>query len=124
MLRNQNLIRDYTLIEWGSFYSKKYDACIHTEKHIVGINFFIGDLSRTIRHGHMWFLLNCDEHGVDRVLIDKLRLIKGNEDITSYQEFMDDGNGSLPRSVKAPIFPPTRANCTNIFEQMIGELNK
>ncbi len=103
--------KDYSLIETESFYSKKVDSCILIEKKIVGVEIHIRDLSKSIildggKNFNM--LLHCDCDGADSVIIDKVRSFKGRVFNVSYKEWLDDGFGGLPRTLKTPDKPFTK----------------
>lgn len=116
--------QDYTVIKTDGFYSKKLDACIHTQIAEVGVHVEIRDLTRSIMKdgGHHNVLLHCDEHGTDSVRLDKVKQYRGEMFNVPYAEWLDDGFGGPPRTLKTPATPYTKEQCRKAFDKWISEL--
>jgi hypothetical protein len=115
---------DYTLIKTDAFYSSKLDACIHTEIAEVGVDAEIRDLSHSVMKdgGHFDVLLNCDAEGADSVRLDKLKEYRGQVYKVPFIEWLDDGFGGLPRTLKTPEVPYTKEQCRKVFDKWMSEL--
>lgn len=121
----QGAKRDYTLVETSSFYSEKYDSCILVEKAMVGVEVFVRDLTKTILlDGGENFnvLLHCDVDGADSVVLEKVRAQRGRVFEVPYKEWLDDGFGGPPRTLKAPINAYTKAKCESVLQKWISVL--
>lgn len=118
--------RDYTLIRSDGFYSRKLDACIHTEVADVGVDIEIRDLSRSVmKDGGNWnLLLQCDQDGADSVRLDKLKQYRGKVFNVPYVEWLDDGFGGMPRALKTPSNPYTKEQCSKVFDKWIADLKR
>lgn len=116
--------QDYTVIKAEGFYSKKLDACIHTEIAAVGVKAEIRDLSRSVMRdgGHRNLLLNCDPDGADSVRLDKMKQYQGLVFNVPYSEWLDDGFGGPPRAIKTPTSPYTKEQCRKVFDKWITDL--
>jgi len=118
--------RDYTLIKTEGFYSKKFDACVHVEIREVGIEIEVRDLSYSILKdgGNHNVLLHCDENGADNVRIDKVQERNGRVLDVPYKDWLGDGYGGLPRTLKTAAIPFTRSQCNKVLEMWLSELRK
>jgi len=117
--------RDYTLITTKSFYSKKVDSCILIEVADVGVEFIIRDLSKSvIRDGPRYWsvLLYCDVDGANSAILKKVREFKGNVFNVPYREWLDDGFGGLPRTVKTPDKPYTKNDCEKVYSKWMSQI--
>jgi hypothetical protein len=119
--------RDYTLWKTDSFYSEKMDVCILTEKKVFGVGAIITDLSRSIildyPEGKPAVLLWCDSDGADSVILSSVKVLNGKVWNVHYAKWLDDGNGGLPRTLKTPIKPYTKDDCTQLMDMWIEKLN-
>jgi len=133
---------DYRLLRVEAFYSPVLDACIHAEIAEVGVYANIRDLSHTffrfdpvqacfrmLSVGGPCLppeenLLECDRNGANSVLVDKVRQYRGDVDTLNYAKWMDDGSGGLPRAVKTPETPYTKAQCILLYDRWITYLRR
>jgi hypothetical protein len=108
-----------------SFYREKVDSCILIEKKLVGVNVHIRDLSKSIiiDGGKNWnVLLHCNIDGADSVVLNKVRLLKGRVFNVNYKEWLDDGFGGLPRTLKTPEKPYTKKDCDLVLQKWLSVL--
>jgi hypothetical protein len=119
-----NWKQDYTVLRTEGFYSKKLDACIHAEIAEVGVKAEIRDLTHSVMRdgGHQNLLLNCDHDGADSVRLDKMKQYQGLVFKVPHSEWLDDGFGGPPRTLKAPANPYTKEQCRKVFDKWIAEL--
>lgn len=108
----------------GSFYSSKLAAIVQTEVADVGVNFVARDISHSVMKddGSLNVLFHCDESGADVTRIDKVREHRGLVFNVPYTEWLDDGEGGPPRTVKTPAVPYTKARCAALFEKWRNQL--
>lgn len=115
--RNQSNLRT------ESFYSSGLDACVHTEVANVGVRFEIVDLSQSImRTGNR--LLHCDADGADSVILERVRFHRGLVLNVPYKDWLDDGVGGPPRTLKTPDRPYVRADCDRVFQKWMALLKE
>ncbi len=142
----KQLNKDYTLLRVEAFYSPVLDACIHAEIAEVGVYANIRDLSYTfIREDPLGMLaycrnqgwescvttdtlrlgeifLTCDLNGANSVLVDRVRKYRGFVDTLQGSEYMDDGFGGPPATIKTPEKPYTKEQCALLYCRWIGYL--
>jgi hypothetical protein len=115
--------RDLSNVATESFFSPAFDACIHSEVAKVGVQFDIVDLSQSIiRTGNR--LLHCDVNGADSVILDSVRRHRGLVMSIPCKDWLDDGFGGPPRTLKTPDRPYTRADCERVFQKWMALLKE
>ncbi len=117
---------DYTITEVDSFYSAVYDVCIHTERSIIGNDFKIADLSFSLFSRddvpQQKYLLTCDRNGANSVILKAVIAHRGRMAHVPYKDWLDDGFGGPPATLKAPDVPYTKAQCELLFAKWIALL--
>ncbi len=136
---------DYTLLRVEAFYSSVLDACIHAEIAEVGVYANIRDLSHTFfRENPLGFVLWCSNHGIEHancsailpsenllycdpdgansVIVNQVRKYRGWVDTLSYAEWLDDGFGGPPATLKTPEKPYTKEQCALLYGKWIKYL--
>jgi len=116
--------REYSNRRVQSFYSPKVDSCIHVEATIIGNELEIRDLSHSILRdgGDRNLLLSCDSAGADSVVLDAVRSRGGLVYSVQYKEYLDDGFGGPPRTLKTPARPYTREDCERVLDKWMAIL--
>jgi hypothetical protein len=112
--------QDYTNIRTTDFYSPTFDSCIHTEVAVVGVDFEILDLSGGLLPNAP--ILHCDRDGADSVILDAVKRHGGSMNNVAYEEWLDDGFGGPPGTVKTPSQPYDRKQCERVFEKWLALL--
>jgi hypothetical protein len=69
-------------------------------------------------------LLNCDQYGADSVIVDAVRRHRGATSEVPFSEWLDDGFGGPPRTLKTPDAPYTREQCQRVFDKWIAFLKQ
>lgn len=110
------------------FYSKRLDTCIAQSIDELGNDYSLCDIKRnyikqefedpTICGG----VFHCDKDGVDNVVLEKAEKYNGNLFKVSYSEFLDNGEGGEPRTLKTPEKPYTRGKCESLFSKKLSEI--
>jgi hypothetical protein len=117
--------QNYTNLRTQDFYSPAIDACIHVEESIVGVNVEIRDTSNgLLKDGLHNVLLHCDEDGANSVIIGKVREHGGAMFEVPYVEWLDDGFGGPPRTLKTPDRPYTREQCARVLKKWVALLKQ
>jgi hypothetical protein len=117
--------QNYRNFRTSDFYSAAIDACIHTEESIVGVNVEIRDTSNSLMKDGLWnVLLHCDESGADSVIVSAVRKHNGAMSDVTYSEWLDDGFGGPPRTLKTPREPYTREQCKRVFDKWVAFLKQ
>jgi hypothetical protein len=117
--------QNYTNLRTQDFYSPAIDACIHVEESIVGVNVEIRDTSNSLlKDGLHNLLLHCDEDGADSVIISKVREHRGAMFEVPFVEWLDDGFGGPPRTLKTPDRPYTREQCARVLKKWVALLKQ
>ena len=86
-------------------YSAAIDGCVALIKGDLQNEWLILDLYNVLvakvgtRRGAVLFF--CDMSGVDNVVVSKVRMFGGNVYDVSYEKYMDNGEGGLPRALTA-----------------------
>lgn len=107
-------------------YSPVIDGCIALIEADLKNEWMILDLYNRLieqwlpRSGASLFW--CDKDGVDNVVISKARKFGGRIGKVHYGEYLDDGEGGLPRTLKMPDQPYSRADCKWVFDKKVREL--
>ena len=115
--------RDYRLYRTFEFYSTKIDACIHIEAKLFGTSVEIRDLTGVVFADHQNLLLHCDVSGIDDVNIGVVWSHRGDISEVPYKDWMTDGQGGPPRSVKTPDTPLSRNDCEAALERWLIRWN-
>lgn len=107
--------RDYRLYRIEAFVSEKLDTCIHIEVRLFGAEVMVRDMTEAVlKNGTGRFpplLLHCDESGVDEANIEAVRTHGGTMTDVPFDEWLTDGQGGLPRTLRTPEKPYTRDDC-------------
>ena len=115
--------KDYRLFRVEAFHSAKLDTCIHVEAKLFGPDVMVRDMTYTvIKAAHRFFpplLLHCDSEGIDEADIDVVRSRGGRVEDLPYEEWLTDGQGGLPRALKAPDTPLSRTDCEKALESWL-----
>ena len=112
---------DDTLMQFDAFYSPTLDACIHTEIADIGVHYYIRDLTYSLLRD-MNVLLQCDRGGANSVIIEKVKQHRGFLMHVPYKEWLDDGYGGPPGTLKSPEKPYTKADCQKNFDKWMSML--
>lgn len=106
------------------FYNSKLDSCIYARIAKAGALAVITDVSQTIiRDGVSYSnLFYCDADGADSILLEKVQAYKGNVFNVNYKEYMDNGEGGLPRTLKTPSKPYNRQKCEELYQGWLDRL--
>ena len=116
---------DDTLMQFDAFYSPTLDACIQTEIADIGVYYYIRDLTRSLLADMEWgmnLLLNCSRDGTNSVIIEEVKQHRGYVFHVPYEEWLDDGYGGPPATLKSPDKPYTKADCQKIFDKWMSML--
>ena len=110
------------------FYSKRLDTCVAQSIDELGNDYSICDIKRnyikqefddpTICEG----VFHCDKDGVDNIMLEKAEKYNGNLFHISYSEFLDNGKGGKPRTLKTPEKFYTREKCEMMFNKKTSEI--
>lgn len=112
---------NFTEAERSFFYSKRLDTCLMTEVDELGIDFLILDIKQNFLKD-IKLVFQCDRSGVDNLILDKAEKYNGELFTVDFEEFLDDGQGGLPRTLKTPEMPYSRDKCRYMFEKKLKEL--
>ena len=110
------------------FYSKRLDTCIAQSIDELGNDYGLCDIKRNyIKQGLLdpticGGVFHCDKDGVDNVVLEKAEKYNGNLFEVSYKEFLDNGEGGEPRTLKTPEKPYTREKCEALFNKKLSEI--
>ncbi len=128
----KNVVAEHTGMFEGEkvsfFYSKRLDTCVAKNIDELGNDFSLCDIKRnyikqeftdpTICGG----VFHCDKDGVDNVVLEKAEKYNGKLFEVSYSEFLDNGEGGEPRTLKSPEKPYTREKCKMMFDKKLSEI--
>jgi hypothetical protein len=67
-------------------------------------------------------LFHCDHDGVDNVILEKARSLRGRVFKEKYSEYLDDGRGGPPRTLQTPPKAYAREDCRRAFNMKAAEL--
>jgi hypothetical protein len=67
-------------------------------------------------------LMYCDPDGADSVIIEKVKQYRGHVFTVPYREWLDDGFGGLPRTLKTPEKLYTKTACQKVFDKWMSIL--
>ena len=67
--------------------------------------------------GNWTFIVNAPD-------IDKVQERNGRVLDVPYKDWLDDGYGGLPRTLKTPAIPFTRSQCNKVLEMWLSELRE
>ncbi len=115
--------RDYRLFRVFEFYSEKIDACIHVEAKLFGTSVEVRDLTGVVFADHQNMLLHCDVSGVDEANIEVVWSHRGDISEVPYKDWLTDGKGGLPRTLKTSEFLLTRSDCEAVLERWLVKWN-
>ena len=121
----KNSPSDYVLLKRKTFFSKALSTCVQTEEPEAStetVEFNIDDLSRSfLKDGT---LMHCDKDGADSAIISKVRAFDGYVSNVPYKDWLDDGFGGSPRTLKTPVRPYTKSDCQKVFNKWTSTLLK
>ena len=117
--------RDYANRKTTTFYSAALEACVHVEIAIVGVDIEIRDLSHSVMRdgGNFNVLLDCTADGANSVILPAVRARFGRVFEVPYREWLDDGFGGPPATLKTPDRPYSQADCRRLLDQWLAILN-
>jgi hypothetical protein len=124
----KNFPQDYLFLKADTFYSKVLNSCIHTEvpeaqAPAAFVLYRIQDLSHSLlKDPNLSLLLYCDKDGADSVVVDKVHAYSGYVYTVAYSEWLDNGFGGPPRTVKTPNQPYTKNDCERVFQKWMNFL--
>ena len=110
------------------FYSNRLDTCIAQSVDELGNDYSICDIKRNyIKQGLLdptlcGGVFHCDKYGVDNVVLEKAEKYNGNLFRVTYKEYLDNGEGGEPRTLKAPEKSYTREKCEMMFNNKLSEI--
>ena len=110
------------------FYSKVLTSCIYTEVPETQapadfVIYKIYDLSHSLlKDENLGLLLHCDKDGADSVMVDCVRAYGGHVYTVTYNEWLDNGFGGPPRTLKKPNQPYTKNECQRVFQKWLDFL--
>lgn len=110
------------------FYSKRLDTCVKQEIDELGNEYGLCDIKRNYIKQELGDIsicggiFYCDKDGVDNVILAKAEANNGNLFHLSYSEFLDNGEGGEPRTLKTPESPYSREQCQLLFNQKLTEI--
>ena len=112
------------LIEVIAFHSPIPDACIHIEKSLVGVDFEIRDLSKTVIRDYPGtaLIFGCTQDCANSIILENVRKLKGRVFNESYSKWLDDGFGGIPTTLKTPRIPNTKSKCMEILKKWMKVL--
>jgi hypothetical protein len=116
--------QNYANLRTQDFYSPAIEACIQIEESIVGVNVEIRDNSNSLLKGPSNLLLHCDVDGADSVIISMVREHRGAMFEVPFVEWLDDGFGGPPRTLKTPDRPYTREQSARVLDKWVALLKK
>lgn len=115
---------DFLILKTSSFYSKVLGTCVFTEvpeEGTSGVEYNILDLSHSFLRDTST-ILHCDKSGADSVVVDRVRKFGGYTYSVMYSEWLDDGFGGAPRTLKTPERPYTSKDCERVFRKWMDFL--
>jgi len=117
---------DFLTLKTSSFYSKVLSTCIFTEvpeADTLTLEYNILDLSHSFLKD-TGGILHCDKDGADSVVVEKVRKFGGYTFTVTYSEWLDDGFGGPPRTLKTPAHPYTSTECERVFQKWMNFLKQ
>ncbi len=117
--------RDYTNLETRTFYSAVLESCVHIEIAVIGVEIQIRDLSHSVMRdgGNFNLLMDCSADGANSIVLAAVRARFGRVMTVPYREWLDDGFGGRPATLKTPERPYARADCQRVLEKWLSMLN-
>jgi hypothetical protein len=67
-------------------------------------------------------IFSCDESGINSVIVDKVEKFHGDVGQKQYADYMDDGAGGQPSTIKAPAQHYTPEQCQKAMDSKIREM--
>lgn len=113
--------RDHRLYRVFELYSAKIDACIHVEAKIFGTGVEVRDLTNVVFANQRNMLLECDVRGIDEVDIEVVRTHRGNVSDVPDKDWLTDGQGGQPKSLKESETPLARIDCELALERWLSK---
>lgn len=114
--------------EVSFFYSKRLDTCIAQSIDELGNDYSLCDIKRNYIKQELedfttcGAVFHCDKEGVDNVVLEKAEKYNGKLFKVSYSEWLDNGEGGQPRTLKTPEKPYTREKCELMFNEKLTEI--
>lgn len=100
------------------------DMCVQTAEAPVGVFFEVADVSNSVLKTGTNLLLHCDEHGADSVILEAVREHRGDLFTVPFSDWLDDGFGGPPRTLKMPPRPYTRPDGDRVFQKWLDFLRE
>lgn len=103
-----------------TFYSTKLETCILVEESLIDVETVVDDLSDSfLQWGN---LFHCDRDGVDAAILDSVRAYHGIVDNVPYSQWLDDGAGGAPRTLKSPSRPYSASACREALNKYLARV--
>jgi hypothetical protein len=107
-------------------YSAKLSTCIVVARRKTGNERLVSDMTNDfIRVGvseSKQGLFFCDSSGADVAKIDAIRKRNGVVDTVPYSEWLDNGEGGPPRTLKTPPKPYSSERCEDLLKKFLADL--
>jgi hypothetical protein len=101
-------------------FSTTIDACLWIAVNYLTNRWDIQDVFKTfIDQGTLFY---CDRFGANNALLDAVRRLGGKVDNKPYEQWLDNGEGGLPKTNVYPATPYSRDKCEQLFKNKIEEL--
>ncbi|HAR54758.1 TPA: hypothetical protein DCR79_00485 [Patescibacteria group bacterium] len=110
------------------FYSKRLDTCVMAKSSELNNEWGIYDIKRNYikqgleESGLMGNIFYCDRDGVDNLILEKADQYKGELFDVPYENYLDNGEGGEPRTLKTPNSPYSRDKCKQLFNRKLVEI--
>lgn len=108
-------------VKLKAFYSPKIDTCVQVE---INQLWFFYDI-RDVTHGFLkdeQLLFHCGRDGIQDVALSKTRQAGTYSGSQHQLEWLDNGKGGPPRTLKAPPHPYTMSDCERMLNRKLDEL--
>lgn len=114
---------DTTNVEFSTLVSDRLGTCLLIEKAVFGVLIRVTDLPRAVitddPRKYAPLLFYCDKDGVDAADIDAVMSFRGKVFQVAYEKWLTNGEGGLPRTLKAPDQPYSAQKCNAVFEKWL-----
>lgn len=107
--------------KFNFFYSKRLDTCIMTVEDRLANEYYIQDIKNKYLRD-TGTLFDCSDDGCNSVILENAEKYDGWLFNVSYSEWLDNGEGGEPATLKTPEKLYTREKCKSLFEQKIKEI--
>ena len=114
--------------ESNVFYSARLETCVQSRTSSIRNDFHIADFSRDFLRPSIdepdgvGPIFGCSPDGANNVLLDKVEAHHGYVWHVAYDEWMDDGNGGPPATVRMPAKKFGREDCEKLFRRKLKEI--